>query len=186
MNKKYFFLSLLIAGTILQGISQTKLNIGGAYFGDALTNPGVMVELERETYFSKDFSLPLRANVGFFSTKEFNSFLLDIHKGFRKYHKSGFFWEQSVGIGVIANYYTHDNFWFIDNLSNVVKLKKGANLGFSPSITIGGGYNISKKEGTQHLIWIRPKIYWNFGIRGLHLPYAALQIGYSYNLKSKS
>ena len=36
-----------------------------------------------------------------------------------------------------------------------------------PSVTAGLGYNFSKNDEGADMIWIRPKIYWDLGFRGL-------------------
>lgn len=166
-------------------LAQSNLNLGIAYYGENVTSPGIMVEFEYEKFYSKDLSLPLRADVAFFSTPEFNALTLDIHKGFRKYFDSGLYLEQSIGIGLISSFYTIESIWYIDNFGSVVRYRDGANLGFMPSVSIGIGYNLTPNNEKQNLIWVRPKIYWNFGVRGLNLPYAALQVGYTYNFKTK-
>ena len=73
----------------------------------------------------------------------------------------------------------------MDEFQSVVRYRDGANLGFTPSVTLGAGYNLTRNQETQNLIWIRPKIYWNFGVRGLNLPYAALQIGFTHTFKNR-
>jgi hypothetical protein len=54
-----------------------------------------------------------------------------------------------------------------------------------PSVTAGLGYNLSKNRDGLDLLWIRPKVYWDLGFRGFHLPYVALQIGFSHTFKTK-
>ena len=54
-----------------------------------------------------------------------------------------------------------------------------------PSVTAGAGYNFSKNDDGADLIWVRPKIYWDLGFRGLNLPYWALQIGFTHTFKTK-
>ena len=111
---------------------------------------------------------------------------MDIHKGFRKYYKSGLVLEQSIGVGLGATFYTLESIWYTEKHGGSFRYYDGANWGIMPSVTAGIGYNLSKKDGTNHFIWVRPKIYWNLGIRGLHLPYAALQIGYTHHIKTNN
>lgn len=182
---KRFVLLILLLAFIGKSYSQSRLNAGIGYFGGNFTHPGVLLEFEIENYFTDDFSLPLRSNIGYIVTPDFNSLSLEIQKGFRKYFKSGLFVEQSLGLGMMANFYKIESIWYYDQYLSVVRYRDGANLGFMPSATLGLGYNLTHAKGTQNLIWFRPKVYWNFGVRGLNLPYAALQIGYTYNFKTK-
>ena len=182
---KNLILIITLSLTATLGFAQTKLNAGIGYYGHNATSPGAVLEFEIEKFYTKDFSLPLRADVGFFMTADYNALTIDIHKGFRKYLKSGFFFEQSVGIGMTASFFKIESIWYYDQYLSVVRYKDGANWGFTPSVTIGAGYNLTPDKEHQNLIWIRPKIYWNFGIRGLNLPYAALQVGFTHNFKTK-
>ena len=49
----------------------------------------------------------------------------------------------------------------------------------------GIGYNLSREKEGNDLIWLRPKVYWDLGFRGLHLPYSAVQLGYTHTFKTK-
>lgn len=175
-----FFLVIL---TGLQG--QTYFKVGGGYYGENVTNPGVVLEFELEKLYTEDFSLPLRADMGYHSNPDFNAFIIDLHKGFRKYFKSGLFLEQSLGAGVIIKTFKEEDYWFVDQFAYTIPHGNGAILGFMPSVTAGAGYNISKNSEWSNLVWIRPKVYWDLGFRSLHLPYFALQAGYTHTFKIK-
>lgn len=56
-------------------------------------------------------------------------------------------------------------------------------MGMTPSVTLGVGYNLTAKKGTQNMIWIRPKIYWNLAFTSLDTPYAQVQFGFTKNFK---
>lgn len=159
--------------------SQRKISIGGG-----LTyKPGAVIEFELEKQLSESFSIPFRSDIGYFLTDDYNSFTIDIHKGYRKSFQSGFLIEQSMGIGGTASYYKVESIWYEDNYGNVIRFKDGANWSIMPSVTLGTGYKIGKKSDASNLIWIRGKIYWNLGFSGLNLPHAMVQIGYSFNIK---
>jgi len=183
--KRTIFIIVAIAGIFLAANGQTHLNGGIGYYGENVTHPGVVLEFEYERYFSEGFSLPLRADIGFHINPEYNAYTIDIHKGFRKYFNSGLFLEQSLGVGVIAKSYKGDDYWYYDQYFANIPHGNSTVWGFMPSVTFGAGYNLSKEEEAARLIWIRPKIYWDLGFRGLELPYAALQIGYTHTFKTK-
>jgi hypothetical protein len=183
MKRITFFLAL-VAGMNLAAMAQSRLSAGIAYYGENVDHPGVVVELEQEPFFTEGFSLPLRLDFGFHSNPDYNAWSIDLHKGFRKYFKSGLFLEQSVGVGVIAKAYKSD-YWYIDEYAQTVAHGNKAVWGFMPSVTAGAGYNLLKDGSGADLIWIRPKLYWDLGFRGLHLPYWALQIGYTHTFKTR-
>lgn len=185
MKSTTFLLVILMFSFAYSGIAQTKMHLGAGYFGDGRSKQGGVLEYEYEKYFSEQFSLPLRADLGFFVNPDYRVLFFDIHKGFRKYFDSGLYLEQSIGIGITSSFYTLESIWYEDEYQGMFRYKEGANWGFAPSITLGAGYQFSKNKEKQHSIWLRPKIYWNLGVRGLHLPYAALQVGYTYHINTK-
>ena len=141
--------------------AQSNLNAGIGFIGGSNGQPGLVLEFEYEKMFSDNFSLPLRLDMGMISHRDYNSLVFDIHKGFREYFKSGFFVEQSLGIGLLSMSNKTGYDWYVDNFGHVKRYGDNAAWGLIPSVTLGAGYNLTAKKGTQNMIWIRPKIYWN-------------------------
>ncbi len=183
--KKYILIIIAIVGFAAVTNAQTHLKAGLGYYGESIVNPGVVLEFEYEKMQSEDFSLPLRVDIGFHSTSDFNAMTFDVNKGFRKFFNSGLFLEQSLGLGIISKKYKTEGIWYNDKYSVYVSHSHQMVSGIMPSVTVGAGYRFSKNNTGSSLIWIRPKVYWDLGFRGLHLPYYAMQIGYTYTLKTK-
>jgi len=184
--KRIIIILIAAAGFTAVSSAQSNLNAGLGYLWPHQGSFGMVAEFEYERYFSESFSLPLRTDLGYYITPDYHTLFLEVHKGFRKYFKSGFFAEQSIGIGVLSNFYTLESIWYYDDFGNTTRYNDGLNLGITPSVTLGIGYNLTHDKGTQNLLWIRPKAYWNLGFRGLNLPYFAMQIGYSHTFKTKN
>lgn len=189
LNMKTTLLSILLVcayGLInpTQTKGQSLLNAEVSYSAESGISNGASLGIEYEKFFSENFSLPLKVSAGYTVKSDYNSFSIELHKGFRKYFGNGFFGEQYLGLGMMANYYKVESIWYYDQFDNLVRFKDGANWGFMPSVTIGGGYNITHKKGTSNFIWVRPKIYWNFGLRGLAMPFSSVQIGFTHNIKN--
>jgi len=182
--KRIISILAIVAGFHLAAEAQTHLNAGIGYYGENVSHPGAVLEFEYEPFFAESFSLPLRGDIGFHVNPDYNAYTIDIHKGFRKYFKPGLFLEQSVGVGVIAKV-IRGNYWYWDEYNNAVPHGNTTVWGFMPSVTVGAGYNLSKDKEGSDLIWIRPKLYWDLGFRGLYLPYWALQIGFTHTFKTK-
>lgn len=181
---------IIIAGMLLTGIisgakAQSLLNAGIGYLGEGITSPGVVLEIELEKRFTGDFSLPWRGDAGYYNHADYHAFTIDLHKGFRKYWKSGLFIEQSLGAGIIAKSFKTEEYWYIDDYANSIPHGNHAIWGFMPSVTLGAGYNFSRDDQKVNLLWIRPKVFWDLGFRGLNLPYFALQAGYTHTFKTK-
>jgi hypothetical protein len=90
-----------------------------------------------------------------------------------------------VGVGLISKSFKEKNYWYYDTY--MANIPHGNKLiwGFMPSVTVGAGYNLAAENEASRLIWIRPKVYWDLGFRGLELPYFALQVGYTHTFKTK-
>ena len=183
--KKLFLIWIALAAILLHTKAQTRISAGAGYYGESVLNPGLVLEFEHEKFHTESFSLPLRADLGFYSTPDYQAISLDIHQGFRKYFDSGFFLEQSVGFGLISKSFKDANYWYTDKYLRSIAHGNKAILGLMPSVSAGVGYNFSKKEEGADLIWVRPKIFWDLGFRGFHLPYWALQIGFTHTFKTK-
>ena len=168
------------------GKAQTNLNIGGGYFGQNATSPGAVFEFEYEKYYSHNLSLPLKLNVGGFSDMQYNAAFIDIQKGFRIYTKSNFFFEQSLGIGIISKFYKIDPIFYYDKYGSTFRYNKGANIGLMPSVNLGAGYQFGTEETTIYNIWLRPKVYFDMNVRGIFYPYASMQAGITIKINSKN
>ncbi|KAA3641565.1 MAG: hypothetical protein DWQ02_00330, partial [Bacteroidetes bacterium] len=116
--------------------------------------------------------------------QDFNSFSIELQKGFKKSFPSGLFVEQYIGIGAVANFYKTDDIWYFDEHAWGYRYAPGANWGIMPSVGLVVGYDLTKNSEKQNLIFIKPDVYWNLGFRPLHLPYSSIQIGYMFNLKT--
>jgi len=190
--RRYLLLFAAFLGLMAQGVAQSqqsetpdmKLRAGGAYFGENMVRPGIVLEFEYEKVYTPVFSLPLRANLGFQFNEDYQGFFLDLHKGFRKYFRKGLFLEQSLGVGIIFKSYGSDLLYY-DQYYNPVFHGGKPVPGLMPSLTVGAGYDLSREKDAKRSIWIRPKVYWDMGFRKLHQPYFALQLGYSHTFKTR-
>jgi hypothetical protein len=186
MDRKIFALLVLLIPVFQAGFSQTNLNIGTGYFGFQGFRPGWVVNLEWERFHSDKLSVPLRANLGYFRHPDYHAPFVDVHAGFRYRLPKGFFFGQSIGLGVISNFFTHGDLWYHEEYGGIWIPRSGANLSLMPSVDLSLGYDLSHKNNGQNLIWIRPIVFWNLGIRGLQYPFTALQIGFTHTIKTKA
>ena len=186
MKSKKVIISVVLLCLSIVSFSQTKLNIGGGYFGETVTYPGIVVEFEYEKFHTEKFSTPFKVNVGFYNhQRNHNALFLDLHEGFRRYFKEGkWYFEQSIGLGLMLSFYNED-VWHVDDNGNVARVSNVGNLDFMPSVTFGFGYNLTQKKKSDNYIWARPKIFWQMPFNNLAYAHLALQIGYTYNFKTK-
>lgn len=184
---KLILLSLI--GTICvvnTTFSQSKFNLGAGYFGQTITHPGIVLECSYEKFYSEKVSLPLRLNLGFYShPRNHNGLFLDINYGFRRHFKNGIFLEESIGIGVLETIINSDGVYEVDDNGNIDDASSFNEPDFSPSLTIGIGYNVTENQNKQNLIWIRPKIYWQIPHKTSSTFNPAIQLGYTYQISGR-
>ena len=184
--KKIFWLSILMLSVFGTTYAQTNFNIGGGYFGQTITHPGVVLEFEVEKMYSQKASLPLRIDVGFYShPRNHNGLFLDLNIGFRRYYKSGLFLEESIGIGILETILNSDGVYEVDKEGSVSETSRFNEPDFMPSVTIGIGYNLSKNSEKQSLIWFRPKIFWQYPHKTSSTFNPVIQFGFTKTLSVK-
>lgn len=164
--------------------AQTSLNLAGGYFAESTISPGLVIELEREKFHSERLSIPIQLDLIGFLNPEYSGVSLELKSGYRKYFNNGLFVEQNIGFGYQFTKY-ESNIWYADKYHYVIPHGNKIVPWLTASTSVGLGYNLGHKKDVSQLIWLRPKLTWLPGFRGLHLPYHAFQIGYTHTLKNK-
>ena len=184
---KKIYISIIGIFIALLGMdAQVNVNIGGGYFGKHATYSGLVLETEMEYMFSEKASLPLRLDLGFYvQPRQSTGIFLDLNAGFRRYFKSGFFLEESVGIGVLETFLHSDAVYMVDDSGDVSEASRANPPQLMPSITLGFGYNLSQGSGKQNLIWMRPKVYWEVPHWELSTYSFAIQVGFTHTISSR-
>jgi hypothetical protein len=167
-----------------QASAQTNLSLAAGYYAESTTSPGLVIELEREKFHSDLLSTPIQLDFIGFINPEYSGVSVELKSGYRKYLKNGLFFEQNLGVGYQFTNYKSE-MWYVDKYLRNVSHGNALVPWFTASTSVGVGYNLTNKKDVNHLIWIRPKLTWLPGFRGIHLPYHAFQIGYTHNLKIK-
>lgn len=162
---------------------QNAMNIGIGYHHESPSGHGVRVEFEHEWYAVERLSLPLRTSVGFFSHEDYNAVFLSEHIAFRQRIGKALLLEQGVGLGLIAKFFDVEGIFYQDKYGSIIRYYDGANIGIMPSVNAAFSYNLSADPSSKRMLWVRPEAYWDLNIRGLHLPYFSLQIGYTHQIR---
>jgi len=185
MKKINYIAAILIACSSL-AFAQTRVNVGGGYFGQTLSYPGIVLEAELEKMFSENASIPIRADLGFYvHPRSQYGLFFDLNAGFRKYFNSGLFVEESIGVGILQAFLNSDGVYEVDDEGVVSEGSRSVPMDFMPSLTLGIGYNLTQGSGTQNLIWMRPKIFWQIPYKTQSAYNFALQIGFTHTIRSK-
>jgi hypothetical protein len=185
MKRTYIVIILIVAG-FSSAIGQSKFNIGGGYFGHTASYPGIVIEAEWESIVTEKASIPLRVDLGMYFHKRYHTGVFaDVNYGFRQYLKSGFYLEESVGVGVLMSFLSNDATYEVTDAGEVNEISGFSTVDFMPSITLGVGYNVTKNRDVANYVWLRPKLFWQYPHKTTSTYNAAVQVGYTHTLSSK-
>jgi hypothetical protein len=184
--KKFHYIAIALISISSLAFGQTRINVGGGYFGHTLTYPGIVLEAEVEKMFGKNASIPLRADLGLYvHPRNQYGLFFDLNAGFRQYFKSGLFVEESIGAGFLQTFLHSDGVYEINDEGLVTEVSRSIPMDFMPSLTLGVGFNLTQRSGKQNLIWVRPKLFWQIPHKSLSTYNFALQFGFTHTIKSK-
>jgi hypothetical protein len=185
--KTYIIIFVCSMALVAQSYAQqTRFNLGGGYFGNTVTHPGLVLEFESERIISDKASLPVRVDLGFYvHPRNHSGLFVDVSYGFRRYFKSGFFLEESIGFGILETFVNSDGTFSVDENGTATETSSANPPDFMPSITLGLGYNLTKDSGKSNLIWLRPKLSWQIPEKTSSVYHPAIQVGFTHTIATK-
>lgn len=166
--------------------AQNDLRLGGGYFGESITHPGFLAQLEYVRNHTPQLSTPLRADLGaYFHPRNHNAMLFDVHAGLREKFGKRFALEQYLGLGLLVSFYQGDGIFQIDDHGSFQRVSPLGNAAFMPSVSLGIWVAAGKKEDRERwAVHFRPKAFWQFPYNNMAMPHFALQAGFTYRVKS--
>ena len=184
--KKTLLIISIIAGLSLSLKAQDNIKIGGGYFGQTGTYPGLVFEFEKEKMYSDKASVPLRIDIGFYYHKRHTTGVFaEVNYGFRRYFKSGLFIEESIGFGILQTMLSADAVYQVDDNGDITESNRFNKPDFMPSISFGLGYDLAKGSDGKTLIWFRPKLYWQYPERLSSVFTPSLQVGFTKTINAR-
>lgn len=181
--KRIIILSLIITAAMGTLRAQTQFNLGGGYFGHTLSHPGIVLDLELEHRYAEAASLPLYASLGaYVHPRNHYGTFLEVGTGYRQYLRSGLFFEERIGVGVLQTFVHTDAVYRVDESGQVSEGSRVNQPDFMPSVSLGLGYDLSHDKEGMNLIWIRPKLYFQMPYKTGANYHLALQVGFTRTL----
>ena len=173
---------IILIGITFQAEAQRLVNVSAGYFGETGVYPGAVLGLETEEYRSEQWSTTSGLDLGYYNhPRAQGAFFLDIHKGLRRTTGSGIMLESNIGLGVLLSYF-NEEVYTMNERGTIGETSRWANPDLMPFITLGLGYDLLKDKALRRMLWVRPKIFWQFPYNQLALPHLSLQIGYTHTL----
>jgi hypothetical protein len=187
MKNKIFLLScfwLLVLTAQGQSEFANKHAFHVAYLGEMLTHPGISVGYEKYLTEDEKFHIFVRPTAAFYHHYRNNTtFMLTLESGFRRNFRSGFFLEQSLGVGYFQRLVHGDGQFYV--AENGTIMEKGAlGVSFLPLLAnVGIGYHFQSRK-VQISPFVRPNFYWKMPFNETPNMQLAIMAGIIYRIKN--
>lgn len=165
-------------------LPKTKFMVG--YFGETITHIGLNLGIEYYPFQTEKYQIILTSSIGGYTHIRNNTSLFIRQQwGQRITFSSGIFIDQFIGLGYLHNF-THggQNYEVLPNGAVVETPNSGRSM-IMPSVSLGTGYDFSKKTNKNIVYFLRPELFWKAPFNGYYLTHFALNTGIIFNLHQK-
>jgi hypothetical protein len=107
----------------------------------------------------------------------------EIGIGQRLNFRSGLLLEQSIGIGYLHTLLNGGPVYEVKDNGVVSKSSNSGRSHLMPSVSLGFGWNVARSEKLPLLLFVRPKVFWQYPFNGYALPHLALQAGVTKSIR---
>jgi len=178
---KNIILILLFLST-LEAVGQeqagSKINISIGYYGETITHPGLIAGIEYTPVVLGKYQMILALNAGGYVHKRNNtSFFVRGQWGQRITFNNGLFIEQFLGLGYLHQFTHGGELYEVLPNGSIVETPDRGRPNIMPSVTLGLGYDFSKKGIANLSIFLRPELFWKAPFNGYYLTHPALSTG---------
>jgi len=181
MKQISLFILLLGLGCVTSMAQQRIYQLKAGYRLEGVTNHGAFLGVQMQKETEHPVSFPLGLQISAFSRDSYKVIALEAREGWERKFPGGFTVGQYLGIGAGAHSFSPGSIWYYDNFGNVVGYRDKWYVGAMASLGAQLKYRITENVGLQ----VNPVVYWDFLVRGLNLPYGAVQFGLTYQIKGR-
>jgi hypothetical protein len=147
-----------------------------------ITHPGATLGIERYLLQDKRYRIFLGANLGMYThTRNHTAYFINIQSGQRLTTGSGLFFDQSIGIGYLRSYLNGGDIFEVDAFRGVYESKNSGRGHVMPSVSLGTGWDFSKKNIANLAVFVRPQVFWQYPFNNYSLVHLALQTGLTFH-----
>jgi hypothetical protein len=148
------------------------------YFGETITHPGFFAGYEHNLRPQNRYQLFLSFTLGGYAHRRNHTGLFsEVQLGQRLNFRSGLLLEQSIGIGYLHTFLNGGPVYEVNDNGVVSKSRNPGRSHLMPSVSLGFGWNVARSEALPLLLFVRPKVFWQYPFNGYALPHLALQAG---------
>jgi hypothetical protein len=177
---------LLFAGMLLpyalqaqqaqQKTGRSAVTVG--YFGETITHPGFFAGYEHNIMPQSRYQLFLTLTLGgYVHRRNHTGLFSEVGLGQRLNFRSGLLLEQSIGIGYLGTFLNGGPVYEVNDNGAVSKSSNPGRSHLMPSVSLGFGWNVARQEELPLLLFVRPKVFWQYPFNNYALPHLALQAG---------
>ena len=157
--------------------STHRYALTAAYFGETITHPGATVGLEKYLLRSRRYKLFVGANLGgYVHHRNHKALFANLQLGQRITFRSGWFLDQSVGVGYLRTFLDGE-VYAVDSDGSVEQVANTGRPHFMPSVSVGVGYDFTKKGLANLQLFLRPQVFWQMPFNNYSLLHIGLQAG---------
>jgi hypothetical protein len=159
-----------------QKTGRSAVTVG--YFGETITHPGLFAGYERNLMPSNRYQLFLSFTLGGYAHRRNHTGLFsEVQLGQRLNFRSGLLLEQSIGIGYLHTLLNGGPVYEVNADGAVSKSRNPGRSHVMPSVSLGFGWNVARSENLPLLLFVRPRVFWQYPFNNYALPHLALQAG---------
>ena len=146
---------------------EKKYGFSIGYFGYKFNNTGFQIGVEKYLASTKNFNVLGGINILYYNQKDIQSAVaINARIGQRYTAGFGLFLESYLGIGLQQTFYVNKTFDYNSGQASITETKM-SKTGITPNISLGLGYDFSKKTKILLKFYLRPSFYWLYPDRNL-------------------
>ncbi|HEX8576589.1 MAG TPA: hypothetical protein VF677_09890 [Flavobacterium sp.] len=170
------FLYPVQAQEVRQESGHSAITIG--YFGETITHPGLFAGYEHNLMPQKRYQLLLALNLGgYIHQNNHTGLFSEVGIGQRFNFRSGFLLEQYVGMGYLHTFLNGGPIYEVNDNGVVSETSNKGRSHVMPSVSLGLGWNLARSKKLPLLVFVRPRVFWQYPFNSYALPHVALQVG---------
>jgi hypothetical protein len=147
--------------------NEKKYGFSLGYFGYRFNNVGFQIGVENYLASTNNYVVLGGVNILYYNQKDIQSAVaMNARIGQRYTAGFGLFLESYLGIGLQQTLYVNKTFDYNSGQSTISETKM-SKTGIIPNISLGLGYDFSKKTKIPLKFYLRPSIYWLYPDRNL-------------------
>ncbi|HEY0057098.1 MAG TPA: hypothetical protein VGB63_17240 [Pedobacter sp.] len=153
---------------------RSALTIG--YFGETISHPGLFAGYEHNLMPQSRYQILMTFNLGgYVHRRNHTGLISEVGLGQRLNFRSGLLLEQHIGIGYLHTLLNGGPVYEVKENGVINESGDRSRSHLMPSLSLGFGWNVARTDKFALLLFVRPKVFWQYPFNSYALPHVALQ-----------